>query len=156
MFVNDPPNAGCSAAITVCSNDQAFALVDVLTFPLPERYLDRSGVVRNGVFIPGTARPARTPTVPGQLLRERHGNGDGFGEHGRQRWLQWQCHALQHVRFVQPVLGAHLYAPNRHLDGTRQAPFRTFVPATEPQGVYTYVVAGQAPARTIRPPSRSR
>lgn len=69
VAVNQPSNAGQSNAITRCSTNPAFAMVDFLlgTPALNGTWTGPGGLPSNGVFTPGTSTPGTyTYTVPGQ------------------------------------------------------------------------------------------
>ena len=151
VFVNDPPNAGCSAAITVCSNDQAFALVDVLTCSpsLNGTWTAPGGGAHNGVFIPGNSPPGTyTYTVPGAApcanatatVTVSVNTAASAGCNGSVTLCNTSgSFSLFSALTCTPQSGGTWTAPG---GGPHSG---TFVPSTEPQGVYTYVVAGQAP-----------
>ena len=151
VAVNNPPNAGCSNAISVCGNSQGFAMVDRLACPP-----DPGGVWTgpapgnppfSGIFIPGQSQPGSyTYTVQGASPCQ-------------------QATATLSIVVTQPAnAGANaaislcntggattlfpLLGPNAQVGGTWTTPGGAihsgmFLPGVDTPGNYTYTVAGQ-------------
>ncbi len=155
VSVNQPPNAGGSRAITICSSASAFAMVDSLAGnpslvngqwrgPAP------ANPVMNGVFIPGTTAPGLyTYTVTGT---PPCGNATAS--------LNITVNPQPHAGTGSPVTlcrtdGAFnlftLLGPNAQPGGTwtyqptGQGHPGIIQPATDLSGVYVYTVTGLPP-----------
>jgi gliding motility-associated-like protein len=68
VVVNEPPDAGANASITVCSNDDPLELIDQLLGDPDDNgtWTGPDGLPFNGLFVPGTSdQGVHTYTVPG-------------------------------------------------------------------------------------------
>jgi gliding motility-associated-like protein len=153
VAVNAQPNAGCSNALTVCSNAIGFAMIDrllcspapggVWTGPAP------GNPPSSGVFIPGVTLPGvYTYTVPGVAPCQNSTSTLSIGVNqaanaGNDASITL-CNTGGAVNLF-PLLG-----PNAQVGGTWTAPNEsvhsgTFLPGVDASGTYRYTVPGLSP-----------
>lgn len=153
VAVNAQPSAGCSNALTVCSNAIGFAMIDRLlcspaaggiwTGPAP------SNPPSNGVFIPGVSLPGvYTYTVPGispclSATATLSINVNQAANAGNDASVTL-CNTGGAVNLF-PLLG-----PNAQIGGTWTDPndnvhSGTFLPGVDVSGTYRYTVPGLSP-----------
>jgi gliding motility-associated-like protein len=151
VAVSTPPNAGCSATFTTCSNAQAFALIDKLgcTPALNGTWTAPGGAPHNGVFTPGSSVAGTyTYTVPGTVpcvaatatVTVVVNPAPNAGCAGVLTLCSTSAAAnLFNALGCAPQTGGTWTRPG----GLPHS--GTFLPSVDPPGVYTYTVAGQAP-----------
>lgn len=148
--VNTAPNAGANSAITVCSSDAPFNLIDSLNGS-PDgggTWTRPNGTAHSGVFTPGTSiTGGYTYTVPGQtpclnasavvVVSVNPQPNAGVGG------------AFERCSTDAPVDLFTLLTGSAQTGGTWTGPSgptnSVFFPATSPPGNYVYTVAGTAP-----------
>ncbi len=151
VTVNTAPNAGSNGLITICSNALPFPLINVLTGnpQLNGTWTNPLGAVHNGVFIPGVdPSGSYTYTVLGQspcvnatavatvIVNPMPDAGSDA--------VVTVCSDQQSFLLIDALGGT----PD--LSGTWTAPGGAafpgvYVPGGSVDGIYTYVVQGQAP-----------
>ncbi|MFZ1689309.1 MAG: gliding motility-associated C-terminal domain-containing protein [Flavobacteriales bacterium] len=149
--VVQPPNAGTNGATTVCSNSGTFLLATFLggspqgggTWRNP-----MNQVVPGGDYVPGTSQPGiYTYTVTGTapcaneiavVTVTQVDAPDAGGDDSRT-----VCDNMPAVNLFNELNGTP--DPGGTWTGPGGSHNGTFIPGTDPQGVYTYTVAGTAP-----------
>lgn len=148
VTVTAPPNAGTSANVIVCSNQIAFALFDKLGgTPQPGGSWTGPGG-SSGIFIPGTTAPgtytytvsgtapcsAASATVTVTVNTAPYAGVDGSVT---------LCNTSGAINlFAQLTGGPQTGGTWSNVNGAHPS---IFVPGVDPEGVYTYTVAGVAP-----------
>lgn len=146
-----PANAGISTAITVCSNGQAFALVDQLAGnpALNGTWTGPNNQPSNGVFIPGSSTPGcYTYTVTGgapcpSATATVCVTVNTFANAGNNGSVILCSTSGQTPLFPYLSGGAQTGGSWFRPDLTPHT--GTFVPGSNPPGPYRYVVYGTAP-----------
>lgn len=153
VAVNQGPNAGCSNAITVCSNAIGFAMIDRLscspaqggiwTGPAPST-TPFSGVFIPGVSLPGSYTYTVTGLAPCQNASVTLSIAVSPAANAGDDASTTLCNTGGAVNLF-PLLG-----PNAQIGGTWTAPNSsvhsgTFLPGTDAPGTYRYTVPGLSP-----------